>query len=146
MEPTITVQHNFEKDTIDVTKDYKTVSIPRSLASAEACYMAQYKAMQQVGCSEDDISLWQPWVQQLRGLGAAQNAYPYCSRKVFPRNTQELDEIMMRRVNARLQLKQEKFWRHMKIAAISVAAAWLFPVLVAAILRTWGACAAWVAS
>lgn len=73
-----------------------------------------------------------------------QNAYKV--RSSFPRSEQDKDAIMIRRVNARLRLKQQKHWRHLRVAGIAVAAGWLFPVLCAIIARTWTACLFWIAS
>lgn len=71
------------------------------------------------------------------------NAYQY---KKFPRTEMELDNIMMRRINARLQLQQEKITRHWKHVAIVAAAVVFAPLVVAAILRMWGFALAWIAT
>ena len=66
--------------------------------------------------------------------------------KRFPRREEELDAIMIRRVNARLQLQQEKIFRHWKHVAIVALVVVFAPLIVAAVLRLWGASLAWIAS
>jgi len=64
----------------------------------------------------------------------------------FPRSKERLDEIMMRRVNARLRLKQEQMIRHWKHVAIGAVVVVFAPVLVVAVLRMWGLAMAWLAA
>lgn len=97
------------------------------------------------GTADNDINTFNmPYRASWCDPRAATNAYK--PPKPFPRSEQEMDEIMIRRVNARLRLKQEKRWRHLKIAGIALAAGWLFPVLCAVIARTWYLALAWIAS
>lgn len=70
----------------------------------------------------------------------------YRRPKPFPRNEQELDAIMIRRVNARLQLQQDKVIRHWKRLAVVAGAVVFAPILIAAVLRMWGFALAWIAS
>lgn len=82
-----------------------------------------------------------PRIQALAGM---QNAYR--RPKPFPRSEQELDAIMIRRVNARLQLQQNKIIRHWKHVAVVSAAVIFAPLVIAAVLRMWGFALAWIAS
>lgn len=72
-----------------------------------------------------------------------QNAY---KPKKFPRSEGDMDAIMLRRVNARQQLAQEKIVRHWKHVAIVSGVVIFSPLLVAAVLRMWGFALAWIAS
>lgn len=94
--------------------------------------------------ADNDINTLYGINSRYRAGYAATNAYR--APKVFPRSEQDKDAIMIRRVNARLRLKQQKHWRRLKVAGIAVAAGWLFPVLCAIIARTWTACMFWIAS
>lgn len=53
---------------------------------------------------------------------------------------------MIRRVNARLQLQQNKIIRHWKRVAVVSAAVIFAPLVIAAVLRMWGFALAWIAS
>lgn len=77
-------------------------------------------------------------------LYGAQNAYGF--HKKFPRSEEDMDAIMIRRVNARLRLKQEKLERHWKHVAIVVGVTVFAPLAIAAVLRMWGFALAWIAS
>lgn len=136
----VNIQHNFENDTLEIRKGDQLASIPRHLASNAAYQQALF------GCSENDIN--KVLINQHAALGnymyGAQNAYGF--KKKFPRNEQEMDTIMLRRVNARLQLKQEKITRHWKHVAIGTVVVIFAPLVIAAVLRMWGFAMAWIAA
>jgi len=52
----IKIQHNFERDSIDITKDGKTCSVPRTMVSHKAYEDAVRESMLKIGCSENDIN------------------------------------------------------------------------------------------
>lgn len=64
----------------------------------------------------------------------------------FPRSEQELDAIMMRRVNARLQLQQDKIFRHWKHIVIGTGIVIVAPMVIVAIFRFWGLALSWLAA
>jgi hypothetical protein len=89
---------------------------------------------------------WSEYGASLQNAAAQNMPYRAMMRKRFPRSEQELDAIMMRRVNARLQLQQDKIFRHWKHVAIGALVVVFAPLIVAAVLRLWGASLAWIAS
>lgn len=165
-EPTITISHNFKEDALEIRTVKGGVpmicSIPRHLTddtenihkmmlqSGFSEYEAMYllRSPLRAGTANNDINTLYTTDSRYRvGYNDPrqyQNAYKV--RKSFPRSEQDMDAIMIRRVNARLRLKQQKHWRHLRVAGIAVAAGWLFPVLCAIIARTWTACLFWIAS
>jgi hypothetical protein len=75
------------------------------------------------------------------------NAYAWPRKPPrFPRSEQEQDDIMLRRVHARERLEKERITRRWAHAAIIAAVVILAPVVVAVVLRLWGASLAWIAS
>lgn len=161
-EPTITISHIFKDDTLEIRTVKGGVpmicSIPRHLTDdTESIHkmmlqsgFSEYEAMYllrsplRAGTAGNDIDTLYGYQVGYSNPRQYQNAYKV--RSSFPRSEQDKDAIMMRRVNARLRLKQEKHWRHIRVAGIAVAAGWLFPVLCAIIARTWTACLFWIAS
>lgn len=164
-EPTITISHNFKEDTLEVRTVKGGVpmicSIPRHLTNdTESIHkmmlqsgFSEYEAMHllrsplRAGAANNDINTLYTTDHRYRvGYNQGQYQNTYKVRNSFPRSEQDKDAIMIRRVNARLRLKQERRWRHLRVAGIAVAAGWLFPVLCAIIARTWTACLFWIAS
>lgn len=160
----VVMQHDFDTDSIVITKDDKSVKVPRSMVSSRTYEDACRDSMRMLGCSEDTVNQMYKATDRYR-LGftdplqlrastvdndinyryGAQNAYGF-KRKKFPKSEQELDDIMMRRVNARLRLQQEKIIRHWKHVAIVAGIVVFAPLVIAAVLRMWGFCLAWIAS
>lgn len=149
----VTLQHDFDSDSIVITKDGKSAKVPRSMVSSQTYEQACRDSMRMVGCSEHDINLMYRATDRYRiGFGndprnytyGAQNAYGF--HKKFPRSEQDMDAIMIRRVNARLRLKQEKLERHWKHIAIVAGVMVFAPLVIAIVLRMWNFSLAWIAS
>jgi hypothetical protein len=164
----VEIQHNFAKDTIEIRRVVDGVpmvaSIPRNLASNELILpeAAIKDGLYKVGLNEYEVmqltqSVLRPStapnnINSLYGV-ASRYGVGYCDPRNaykppprFPRSQEELDRIMMRRVNARLQLQQEKALRHWKHVAIAAGVIVMAPLVVAAILRMWGFALAWIAT
>lgn len=164
-EPTITISRNFKDDTLEIRtiKDGVPMicSIPRHLTDDSANI---HKMMLQSGFSEyeamyllrsplraetanNDINTLYTTDHRYRvgyNQGQYQNAYKV--RNSFPRSEQDKDAIMIRRVNARLRLAQQKHIQRLRHIGIITAVVVFAPMVVAAVLRMWGFALAWIAS
>lgn len=161
MEATVEIAHNFANDTIEIRHRNNdgfpmVASIPRNLVGDGVELWAARDALQRAGVSQE-VQM-QILKSRLR-TGTADNDINHLwgfyrnpmqiitpPPKRFPRNEQELDTIMLRRVNARLFLAQDKRIRHYKRVGVGAAAVVFAPLVIAAVLRMWGFALAWIAS
>lgn len=146
----VTIEQDIASDNIFIKKGDKSVKIPRYMTSQEVFDEACRDSMLRVGCSENDINRMYRLTDRYRvGFTDPGNygyGLPYTYGFKFKRNEEEMDAIMIRRVNARLRLQQEKLMRHWKHVSIVVSIVVFSPLVIAAILRMWGFALAWIAS
>jgi len=166
-DPPVCIEQDLEHDAYRIKRGDKTALIPKYLAAPDMQWRAVRDALTMVGMSPFEVerfmksplrpgtcyndinpmtSMWSDYGAALQNAAAQNMPYRATMPKRFPRSEQELDAIMMRRLNARLQLQQEKIFRHWKHVAIGALVVVFAPLIVAAVLRLWGASLAWIAS
>lgn len=160
MEERVSMQQDFETDSIVIKKGDKVARVPCAMVSHVAYEKACRDSMLQVGCSENDINQMYRATDGYRVGFTNPRNYTYgpddlygfkpvrADGKIskFPRSEEEMDAIMIRRINARLRLQREREIRRLKHAAIWFVAIVFLPPLVTTVLRLWWACLAWIAS
>lgn len=168
-EPSIQIQQDLANDALIVEKtDEHGIKTRRSIPRHEIGHLDPYVLYQRMRASTADND-----TNMLHGMRAAQNVayqaderYRYGAQNaygfrrkpaVFPRTNTEMDEVMIRRVQAREQLAREraiqvardlleKRQKHLKHAAVVAAIVVFSPLVIAAVLRMWGFALAWIAS
>ena len=139
MSPIVHIQQDLANDTLIVEQtDELGAKTRRSIP--------RYELGLRAGTADNDINI--NTLYGHRALynqnAAATNAY--LVRQSFPRSEQDMDAIMIRRVNARLQLKQEKYRRHLWHLGIGALVVIFAPLAFTAVMRMWWGCMAWMAS
>jgi hypothetical protein len=152
----VLVTHNFETDSIDIRKSNPgvaptVVSVPRYLMREDVNMDVVRQQMIASGFSPQEAR--QLMHSPLR-VGTMHNDINYGNamqnqqyrQKTFPRSEQTQDAVMLRRVNARIKIAQDKRNRHYLRVGIYALIATFAPLVVVAILRMWGFAMAWLAS
>jgi hypothetical protein len=80
------------------------------------------------------------YAQQLQAYAHPRQMYK------FLRTEEELDAIMMRRVNARLRLQQDKYKRHLIQVGIGAGVVIVAPMFIVGVIRWWNLAALWLVS
>jgi hypothetical protein len=164
-DPPVCIEQDFEHDAYRIKCGDKTALIPKYLAAPDMQWRAVRDALTMVGMNPFEVERFMKShlrpgtcyndINTIYGAGMlnpfgwkeyGNAAYRATMPKRFPRSDKELDAIMMRRVNARLQLQQEKIFRHWKHVGIVALVVVFAPLIVAAVLRLWGASLAWIAA
>lgn len=141
------IEHDYASDQIRLRKDGKVVCVPRGLVLDEVHEHATRQALSMVGCDPYQIEkLVRSTVRYGTSMNNINNMWCNKQPRTFPRTEQQKDNIMIRRVNARLRLQQEKTLRHWKHVGIATAVVIFAPIFVAAVLRMWGFALAWIAA
>jgi hypothetical protein len=151
----ISVHHNIAADTVEIRRMVNGVpmvaSIRRDRVNDATMRKGVEGGLREVGMNEYEI---QRLLIPIRRPGVSDNKvntliHPHSGYKPpppFPRSEATQDDIMIRRVNARLKLAHERKLRHYRHVGIGLAAAFVLPWLAAIFIRSWGFCMAWIAS
>jgi hypothetical protein len=145
-DPPVCIEQDFEHDAYRIKRGDKTALIPKYLAAPDMQWRAVRDALTMVGMNPFEVERFMKSQPRPGTCYNDVNRYRATAPKRFPRSEEELDAIMIRRVNARLQLQQEKIFRHWKHVAIGALVVVFAPLIVAAVLRLWGASLAWIAA